>query len=328
MRKRLGTSIAIAAAALLLLSPVASSASTEVGWDCVANDSEANWTLLASGSSGIPLPPVVTQEGASVITSWRVRVGPGLGPLAQRLEVFQVVNEKEEYVKRAESAVETVVPGTNSFPTRIPVTEGNSIGLYGPNETLFCAKEAGAVSVLYQGSVGIGETRVFKAAVETGAPVTAVVEPDRDADGYGDETQDACPQSAALQTPCPAVVLDAFPIVLKRSILVLVGASSAAPVTVTGKVGPTLRNDVQSSKARHPGELAKRTANFGGGTQALVPGQIGRFNVRLPKSLRRRLSHMSRHESLRASLTASATNAAGQTTTKFVTVKLPGQKRG
>jgi hypothetical protein len=34
--------------------------------------------------------------------------------------------------------------GDQLLPTRIPVTEGDSVGLYGPAETLFCDKEAGA----------------------------------------------------------------------------------------------------------------------------------------------------------------------------------------
>jgi hypothetical protein len=34
--------------------------------------------------------------------------------------------------------------------------------------------------------------------------LSAVVEPDADHDGFGDVSQDACPQSAATQTACPA----------------------------------------------------------------------------------------------------------------------------
>jgi hypothetical protein len=50
-----------------------------------------------------------------------------------------------------------------------------------------------------------GETR---SAVGAPDPVTllnvsAVLEPDADGDGFGDETQDQCPTNATTQGPCP-----------------------------------------------------------------------------------------------------------------------------
>lgn len=185
MRKHRGASLLVALAALLLAAPGASAAEN-AGWSCTANESEANWTLLASGSSGIPMMPVVPPEGPKVITAWKVQLGPGIGPIAQRLEVFEIQNEKSEYKKIGESATETLVEGTNSFATRIPVTESDSVGLYGPVKTVFCGKEAGAISPLYKGSVATGEVKAFIAESEIGTPVVVTVEPDRDKDGYGD----------------------------------------------------------------------------------------------------------------------------------------------
>src|SRR5690606_7431051 len=104
------------------------------------------------------------------------------------------------------------------------VTEGNSIGLHGPVETLFCDKEDGAISGLFEGSMVVGQTSLFKTEVDVGTPVTAVVEPDADGDGFGDETQDLCPAAAPLQGPCPIVVLRSKAKVRKRSMLIEVRA--------------------------------------------------------------------------------------------------------
>ena len=137
MHKRLGVSIPVLLASFLLIASTAS-ASQEIDWDCTANDSEPGWTVLAVNSWGLPMADYVPPEGPKVITGWRVKVGPGIGPLPQRLEVFEIKNEAHEFEKIGESATETLVAGTNSFSTRIPADEGDSVGLFGPAGTLVC----------------------------------------------------------------------------------------------------------------------------------------------------------------------------------------------
>ena len=95
--------------------------------------------------------------------------------------------------------------------TRIPVKSGDIIGLLG---TQFAGLPAGRCA----STGGIGDTYRFLQGtaptdvgvvgsyVETSGlkiDVSAVVEPDVDGDGYGDETQDACPRLASTQAPCP-----------------------------------------------------------------------------------------------------------------------------
>ena len=115
MSKRIALIAAIAALTLLMAAP--SSAAVRMGWPCVANDSEANWTLRVSGTN-VPLPTHVALENNSVITSWSIEVATGMPTLPQRLEAFQIVSEAQEYRKIGESRTETVGPGLNTFLTR------------------------------------------------------------------------------------------------------------------------------------------------------------------------------------------------------------------
>lgn len=321
MRKHRGVSVLVSLVALLLAAPGASAAEN-AGWSCTANDSKANWTLLASGSSGIPMMPSIPPEGPKVITGWKVQLGPGIGPIAQRLEVFEIQNEKSEYKKIGESATETLVEGTNSFATRIAVTEGDSVGLYGPVETVFCSKESGAISSLYEGSVATGEIKVFTAESEIGTPVVVTVEPDRDSDGYGDETQDRCPTSPAYQGDCPVVTLTANGKARKRSILVRVSASSEASVQVLGQVGWNFQPKRKPGK----GKTARLIVGLRGGTKTVLPGETARFTIPLPKTVLRRLGRLEPSKSLKAKITVLATSLANQTFDRRLTVKLKGQK--
>lgn len=323
MGKHRGVSVLVALAALLLAAPGASAAEN-AGWSCTANDSEANWTLLASGSSGFPMMPSIPPEGPKVITGWRVQIGPGIGPIAQRLEVFEIQNEKSEYKKIGESATETLVEGTNSFATRIPVTEGDSVGLYGPVKTVFCGKESGAISSLYEGSVATGEIKVFTAESEVGTPVTVTVEDDRDNDGYGDETQDRCPTSAAYQGDCPVVTLSASGKARKRSILVRVSTSSQASVQVLGQVGWNFEPKRKPKPGK--GKTARLIVALSGGTKTVLPGETARFTIPLPKTVLRRLGRIEPSESLKAKITVLATSLANQTFSRRLTVKLKGQE--
>jgi len=317
-----GVSVLVALVAALALTAPASAAEN-AGWSCTANDSEANWTLLAGGSSGIPMMPVIPPEGPKVITGWRVQVGPGIGPIAQRLEAFEIQNEKSEYRKIGESATETLVEGTNSFATRIPVTEGDSVGLYGPVKTVFCGKESGAISPLYEGSVATGEIKAFTAESEIGTPLVVTVEPDADNDGYGDETQDGCPTSAAYQGDCPSVALTANGKARKRSILVRVSTSAQASVQVLGQVGWNFQPKRKPKPGK--GKTARLIVALSGGTKTVLPGETARFTVPLPKTVLRRLGRLEPSESLKAKITVLATSLANKTFSRRLVVKLRGQ---
>jgi hypothetical protein len=256
VRKRLGALVgAVVAGFLLLAAPGASAAAShEAGWGCVADSSRPGLTLLASPIEGGPYSPLV-KELRGVIVTWRAKVGPGLPPLAQQLGVFRQVNGGAEYTKVAESAIETFSPGTEAVATRIPVQAGDYIGLHGPTETFVCDGYWESSSPVLQGGVALGETRTFETEAGIGSPVIAVVEIDEDGDGYGDLTQDECPETAAYYDECPPLWFLKVKVSLKREVIkVRVRPTSKARIEVDCKValpvgdeGPTATRDGPSA---------------------------------------------------------------------------------
>jgi hypothetical protein len=182
----------------------------------------------------------------------------------------------------------------------------------------------------FNGSTGTGSTHLFAAGVEVRVPVVAVIEPDKDGDGYGDETQDKCPQSAAYQGPCPTITLEAFPIVLKRSVLILVSASETSSVQVFGQVNwkPRHKGGALASKTRKPGghKSIGVIVGLSGGTQTVSPGQVARFNVKLPNSVKRQLRQVPSDKSLKGTLTARTIDLAGRVTDRAINIRLKGQE--
>lgn len=94
-----------------------------------------------------------------------------------------------------------------AFPTRLPIKAGEGVGTMIDDVTQIAGRggPAGTDTDLFE---SFPSTTAPTAADTTDLPVeiayNADVEPDADGDGYGDETQDGCPTSAATQGPCPA----------------------------------------------------------------------------------------------------------------------------
>lgn len=117
---------------------------------------------------------------------------------------------------------------------------------------------------------------------------------------------------------------------LKRSVLVLVSAGETSSVHVFGQVSWKVRQKggARNSKASPGGgKLIGLIVGLTGGTRTVGPGEVARFNVKLPKSVRRRLGRISPSESLKARITASTADVAGRTSTKLLKVRLPGRDR-
>jgi hypothetical protein len=324
MRGRLGAGIAASLALVLCASigATGASAATEVGNVCPANFASANATIvqLANVSSSLP----IAVPSAGVATKWKVE--SQLTNKPQVLKVFRPTGVKHEFRIAGESTEQTVVAGQNAFDTRIPVQPGDQFGLYGanPSGALNCNAAVGAKPADVAGStpmnfrstdapVLFGELNSIRVAV------SAIVEPDADGDGFGDETQDKCPQSAAFQAECAQISLDQFAVVGRAAITVLVIADHEAPVTVTGT------NRDQSGRA------VKRRPKGGfidlkGGTQTVVAGKIARFKLPFSSKLKSALRDLPRAKSLKLAVTASARNLVGQVSKKTTTVRLRGQE--
>jgi hypothetical protein len=311
MRKRVAAGIAGALAAILLIAAPGAAAATEFGSACVGNSAAPEYTLIQLGGEGTLAAPV-----SGVITKWKLNLTPEASiSIPQQLKVLRATGVPSQFQVIGESAIASVVSGANAFDTRIPVQAGDRLGLYGGTEigTLYCRTENPVDK--FGAAEGIGTVGSNLTFVEEGGaqiPALAVIEADADNDGYGDETQDKCPQSAAFQTACPIVTLDAISQSGKALVVVLVATSTSAPVAVTGTV--------KLGKKGKPLALSAVT-------QTVPPGQIARFTLAFPKNLKAKLKDLSPKQALQLNIAASATNVAGQVSTDAVKAKLKGQAK-
>jgi hypothetical protein len=309
--------LAAAVAALLSVSSAGASASQTVGNECVANESRPNATAIGLYSNTQPTPQSNVYPGG-VITRWIVHAPAEEAPITQRLIVNRQVGEEDDS-KVGESALETIVPGTNEFATRVPAPDYAHIGLTGPDGALFCDHSTGSTAGLVEGAWPIGETRHFGVEVNVSVPVVAIVEPDRDHDGYGDETQDGCPQGASYQSACPIVHLEAVARAKPGAIFVDVTPTAEAKISAWGKVGQG--GAPKGGKSPRRPAIALRATKY----KWVAGGVATRIKLPFPKALVRRLNRTAPQETLRAKVFVHSIDLAGRPSTETLAVELRGR---
>lgn len=314
MKKVLGAIAAVVAIAVIGATPA--SAATEFGSTCSAEKSvPTTYTLttLSAPSSTLPL----TAPVSGVVTKVKVQLSLPL-PLSipEQVKLLKPAGGKS-YTVTSQAEVHTVT-GSLVTETRMPVQAGERLAVRGlpftymgssyPGYEFYCEDPASVLGV-NPADVPQGSTAEFSEAPVGQLPLSAVIEPDADHDGYGDETQDKCPQSAAVQTECPTVTVEATASAKRSSVTVLVTTSNPAPVTVAGTV------------KLGKGKSAKLTSKG----QTVSPGKISRFTLKFTKKLKAALSGLSPKQSLKLKVAASATDLIGRVSSKLLTVKLKGQ---
>lgn len=163
-----------------------------------------NTAIQAADGSGQPSYSI--PAGGGVITAWAARLGASSAVSATfKLKVLRPAGAQWQVVGESPGTI----TGANVFApasfsdARIPVQAGDRLGLFVP-----LGSTAGSGSGAATGS----KIDVFAGdASGTFAPgssiadarinVQATVEPDADGDGYGDTTQDQCPQLPDRHTP-------------------------------------------------------------------------------------------------------------------------------
>lgn len=307
--------------AISLIGVPAASAATEVGNACRAEAGfpAAATALQLAESTPNPLPLAVPAAG--VISRWRVDALAGFSTVEEKLKVFRASGPGSFRVV-AESAPQPMGSEENVAATRIPVQAGDRLGVYGTPYFLYCSGNPGDVTGVAAEDSPIGSSPTFAEILNPRLAVVATVEPDADGDGYGDETQDGCPQSAAYQAACPIVALRVRPVRKGKSLRLLVTADMGAEVTVYGQA-------MWGFKPKRKG-LGKRTliVPLYSGTKAVAAGQPTPFGIRYSKAVRRRLRKLTPKQSVRARITVTAPNPAGAPTTEIVKLRLHGWKRG
>ena len=192
LTRRLLPRAVVASIVLGSLSAAPASAGTSIGQTPapVFTCSAGNTFAVTAASYRVP--------ASGVITSWRF---PAVSPVPTiKLKVFRPGGGSSYTVVGASDAVTPTAGSVNSFLVRIPVAAGDTIGLTFLTGGL-CGTDQNN-SVYVAGDAPVGSTQSYQSS-ETAVPnVGATVEPDVDADGYGDETQDGCPSGGTQQGAC------------------------------------------------------------------------------------------------------------------------------
>lgn len=324
MRFHLG--LAAAATAVSLLAAPSAMAVTEFGDECLANAAEPGLTLTQlQRTSGSSLPLTAPSDG--VITSWTVRIAPGfpVETAPARLKLLRPAAVPNGFRVAGESA--DAGAGSPAFTqrTRIAVQAGDRLGLYrvGGEGTLVCRSDnEGDTLGAYKGDALSGLEFVFAPMAKFRLPVSAKLEPDADSDGYGDESQDACPRSPDHHDACPFARLEIAEFWVKRhSIVLRIATSTKADVRVTGQVGWGFR----PKRAPNKGKPTRLIVGLRGGRKTVAPGRPGVFRVQLMKPVLRRLGRIPTEQSLKAKLVAFTEDLAGRVDAERVTVRLKGR---
>ena len=100
-------------------------------------------------------------------------------------------------------------PGQFSIPARVPVQAGDELGFdtaADHSDSVAGGCGTGAGSFTYSPTLINGVSQIQGGSIGCEQLVNAIVEPDADHDGFGDETQDKCPGVAGPKDGCPVVV--------------------------------------------------------------------------------------------------------------------------
>lgn len=259
-----------------LFAATTASAATNLGSTCVASASlgasgNAVQASVATGGVNYVVP------SAGVITKWGANVVPYPGGITGRLTV---VNESPAgtYTVRDASGTQPINSGNNIFDVRIPVSAGEQIGTFGALGILVCPTgNAGDVTNYLVGPVGDPGT-VFSGTTPAGSnhlALHATLEPDVDGDGFGDETQDFCPQSASFQIVCPTPVIKRFIVPGASSLRVLLTTTVTGPVTLSG-----------TAKVPKIGKKKGKTIKFKAVKRTITAGDLGNINIKYPSALK------------------------------------------
>ena len=196
------------------------------------------------------------------------------------------------------------------FPGRVPVKKGDHLAIDGTNVNATYNSSGDKFGYLFAPPLVAGQGARGSTSVTGELLVQAVIEPDADHDGFGDETQDQCPTQATTQGPCDKTAPTASGLSVSGG-KIAYRLSEASTVSValqkatTGRrvarkcVRPTRKNRARPRCTRF---VALRSGLSG-------PGKAGANSLTLPRFHGRKLGAGLYR------LTITAKDAAGNTST-------------
>jgi len=198
--------LAIALVAALGLLAVASAstagAATQIGETFTpSNTFQSGWTAIQSSS---PMGQYAAPS-PGVITSWSFEASASGVPQGLKLKIARAMGGNDFTIIGQSPEKNPVPSALNTYTdVRIPVAAGDLIGLYmgsvDANTIDFVASGAGYGEHEEEGDFQPGTTIALAGPFNIHLDVSAILEPDCDNDGFGDETQDSVVDCAAPET--------------------------------------------------------------------------------------------------------------------------------
>ena len=187
------------------------------GSDSCADPAPGPCTLVAyinRNQAGDPLTSPAPSSG--VIVRFRLRT---IAAESVTLRLATVTNQGGTLLAQAAGSGPTVnTQGTGEveeFAARLAVQQGQHLGLDAGSSHMVYNQGGDEFTPIYAPPLADGQGPRAPVADPTGELLLqAVIEPDVDNDGFGDETQDGCPSQAANQGTCD----DAGPVVSRVSV--------------------------------------------------------------------------------------------------------------
>lgn len=267
-----------------------------------------------------------------VITKFRVRAYvPTPSPVTLLLANINLPdpNEKDSALASvaAVGPTVTVQPSEPSevpiaeFPARVPVKKGQQLALESAPTTNDIYQSGGEkFSYIFAPPLAAGAGARGSTEVTGELLVQATIEPDADGDGFGDETQDQCPTQATTQGPCD----NTPPIVSGLGVANGTVSYSLSEVSTVAlqlaKKGPGRKvggKCVAQSATNRSHKSCPRFKPIGASFSG--PGAQGANQVTLPNGKKLKPGTYR--------LTMTASDVAGNVTTKTTTFKVAKKKR-
>jgi hypothetical protein len=300
---------------------VALGGSTEVGQTTNAPTFGVN-TPVAPFSTVPGTPSYATPHG--VLTSWRFHSSADPAAGSVRLKIFRYTGTGLVFEVLAESSLKPLAPDTSyDFKERIPVNQGDLLGLTAAGDAEVGITVPGTpqnqLAQFGGGDIPPGQTGTATIAWPDLRPsVAATVESDADADGFGDETQDGCPQQTDTHAACStSFTVAAAP--GKKSVGLTVNVPGSGTVSAGAVNDTTLLMASASKKKKKKKPLFRQvTAD----RAEFTPGNIS-LTVPLSRAGKRLLAQKGK---LKAKIKVIYAPRAGVSGSQVVKVKLKRKK--
>lgn len=282
-------------------------ASTRIGSTCGA-DSDASNYVVADSATGTAL-------SGGVVTKWGLNSLSGATYYSANLLVLSPNGTPNGYSVASVTAALPVKLGANAIASRIPIKPGQVIGIWGEAAALTCSGGSTTARAFAAPTLpAAGATLPPALAISNVPALFADIESDVDGDGFGDESQDLCPQSAQLQIACPTPVLTARTISTRKAFKARVSADVAATIAASA----TLKLPAKKKKKAKILTLKSKRINAIGGVKT-------ELTIKYPKTLKTALAALSKKKSLKLKVSITAAGLLSNDVEK-ITVKLRGTK--